>query len=161
MPDRIRTCDQEMFRSHIPLQRREALPLSYRHHVEQQMGFEPMNTEVAALPLHRAWVPLHVSLHIWCQQDSNLQHACLSYVTAFKDRKLFQLSYDIMYDGFSHFRVFPCLVIIHTTNNPYSLCQFTTQSGNLLGLSLMSLPNSRRGTFKWWPGQDSNLRLQI
>ena len=43
---------------------------------------------------------------------------CLSYVTAFKDRKLFQLSYDIMYDGFSHFRVFPCLVIINTTIKP-------------------------------------------
>ena len=53
-----------------------------------------------------------------CQQDSNLQHACLSYVTAFKDRKLFQLSYDIMYDGFSHCRVFPCLVIINTTIKP-------------------------------------------
>ena len=75
-------------------------------------------------------------------------HACFTYVTAFKDRKLYQLSYDIMYDGFSHFRVFPCLVIIHTTNNPYSLCQFTMLLGNILGLSLMSLPNSRRGTFK-------------
>lgn len=142
MPDRIRTCNQEMFRLHIPLQRREALPLSYRHHVEQQMGFEPMNTEVAALPLHRAWVPLHV---FDASRIRTYNHACLSYVTAFKDRKLYLLSYDIIYDGFSHFRVFPCLVIIHTTNNPYSLCQFTTQLGNLLGLSLISLPNSRRG----------------
>ena len=45
-------------------------------------------------------------------------HACFTYVTAFKDRKLYQLSYDIMYDGFSHFRVFPCMVIISTTIKP-------------------------------------------
>lgn len=146
MPDRIRTCDQEMFRSHIPLQRREALPLSYRHHVEQRMGFEPMNTEVAALPLNQTWVLLHV---FDASRIRTYNHACFSYVTAFKDRKLYLLSYDIMYDGFSHFRVFPCMVIIHTTNNPYSLCQFTMLLGNILGLSLMSLPNSRRETFKW------------
>ena len=115
MPDRIRTCDQEMFRSHIPLQRREALPLSYRHHVEQQMGFEPMNTEVAALPLNQTWVLLHV---FDASRVRTYNHACFTYVTAFKDRKLYQLSYDIMYDGFSHFRVFPCLVIINTTIKP-------------------------------------------
>ena len=85
------------------------------------MGFEPMNTEVAALPLNQTWVLLHV---FDASRVRTYNHACFTYVTAFKDRKLYQLSYDIMYDGFSHFRVFPCLVIIHTTINPYSLCPY-------------------------------------
>ena len=79
------------------------------------MGFEPMNTEVAALPLSQTWVPLHV---FDASRVRTYNHACFTYVTAFKDRKLYLLSYDIMYDGFSHFRVFPCLVIISTTIKP-------------------------------------------
>ena len=104
----------------------------------------------------------------WCQQDSNLQHACLSYVTAFKDRKLFQLSYDIMYDGFSHCRVFPCLVIINTTIKPLLSMSLLPFYRRAVGCCLMT---GRLSEFHWinivllliywwWPGQDSNLRLQ-
>lgn len=37
------------------------------------------------------------------------------------------------YGGFSHFRVFPCLVIIHTTNNPTLYANFALLLGNILG----------------------------
>ena len=37
------------------------------------------------------------------------------------------------YGGFSHFRVFPCLVIIHTTNNPTLYANCALLLGNILG----------------------------